>query len=78
MKKLAVLSILLALLSRAANAEEDRRTATQEPSSPNYESPILSLLLLPVNVLIKMASVLGPNDSTNAGHDRAPADRPSR
>jgi hypothetical protein len=36
----------------AADQREGRREA------PHYESPILSLLLLPVNLLIRMTSVL--------------------
>jgi hypothetical protein len=44
---------------------------TAEPEAENnrpaerqtYESPVLSLILLPVNVLIKMASLFGPNEA---------------
>ena len=57
-------TLLLALLLAAPGlrAAEDAVERKKEPG-PTYESPVLSLLFLPVNVLIKMASVFAPQDS---------------
>lgn len=44
-------------LEAADEGEETRKTAP-----PSYESPILSLLLLPANLLAKIASLLAPGE----------------
>ncbi|MBI2963839.1 MAG: hypothetical protein HYY35_08805 [Deltaproteobacteria bacterium] len=64
----AALAALLLLAPVASAADDDREPA---PSEQADQSPILSLLLLPVTVLIRMASVLGPDESgkTAAGGD---------
>jgi hypothetical protein len=62
-KTIASLLAWFALAGPALAAEESQ---SQRSESPAYESPVLSLLLLPVNVLIKMASVFGPTN------DKAP------
>ena len=63
-------TLLLALLLAAPGlrAAEDTEERKREPA-PTYQSPILSLLFLPVNVLIKMASVFAPQDSAKAPRD---------
>ena len=63
-------TLLLALLLAAPGlrAAEDAVERKKEPG-PTYESPVLSLLFLPVNVLIKMASVFAPQDSAKAPRD---------
>ncbi len=48
-------------LEAADEGEETRKTAP-----PTYESPILSLLLLPVNLLAKIASLLAPSEPPKA------------
>lgn len=58
MRKIALLFAWLVLAAPLlAEDDEERRK-----DSPPYESPVLSLILLPVNVLIKIASVFGPQD----------------
>ena len=58
MRKTALLLAWLAILPSLGAADEGDEA--RETTAQTYESPILSLLLLPVNVLIKMASVLTP------------------
>jgi hypothetical protein len=60
MKK-AIIFVLVAALSTAplTSAAEPQPTESKDPNAPTYQSPILSLLFLPVNLLIKMASVMG-------------------
>lgn len=72
MRKLVILSVLSVLLALSSTslAEEERREGAKE--SQTYESPVLSLLLLPVTVLIRMASVFEP-----AGGAGKAAPRPS-
>jgi hypothetical protein len=48
-------------LEAAEEGEEARKTAP-----PTYESPILSLLLLPANLLAKIASLLAPSEQPGA------------
>jgi hypothetical protein len=64
---LAVLLLLAAPRCFAGDEERDRQKQPQ-----TYESPILSLLFLPANVLIKMASVFGPkqDDHPKPEHPR--------
>jgi hypothetical protein len=70
MRTAALLLAALLLVAPAARggdeAEERKKT-----SEPTYESPVLSLLFLPVNLLIRMASVLGPEDSHKPSRDAA-------
>ncbi len=73
-KTIASLLAWIALAGPALAAEE---TQSQRSDPPSYESPVLSLLLLPVNMLIKMASVFGPaNDKVP--RDSRPADDSSK
>ena len=67
---LALIIALLAAVVPLASAEE---TEQRRKETPTYESPLLSLLFLPVNVLIKMTSVLTPDDSAKASRDKTPA-----
>jgi hypothetical protein len=64
MRKITALSSMLLILLRPAAARcdgKDPESSQRQPES--YESPVLSLLLLPVNVLIKMASFFGTDES---------------
>jgi len=58
------LVLLLAFTRPALGANEV--SSDDQRQAPTYESPVLSLLFLPVNLLIKMASVFGPEDSAKA------------
>lgn len=62
MKKVAIFALLVALSAApiASAAEQPPPAESKDPNAPTYQSPILSLLFLPVNLLIKMASVMGP------------------
>jgi len=64
--------ITLAGPALAADEQQSHRTESQ-----GYESPVLSLLLLPVSVLIKMASVFGP-ENDKVPRDSRPADGSSK
>jgi hypothetical protein len=64
-KTIASLLVWIVLAGPAFAAEE---TQSQRSESPSDENPLLSLLLLPVNLLIKMASVFGP------ANDKPPRD----
>ena len=68
MKKTAILLVSALLCGPAAFAEEEKQTPQErrDPAAPTYESPVLSLLFLPVNLLIKMASVFGPDQSSSS------------
>lgn len=55
-----LLSVLCARPARSAEPAADGSAAVERQT---YESPVLSLILLPVNVLIKMASLFGPDES---------------
>lgn len=70
MRRIAALSSLLLILFGpvARGGEDEARSA--ERRQPTYESPILSLLLLPVNVLFKVASLFG-------GEEPAKTERPT-
>jgi hypothetical protein len=60
--RILVVALLLGFLAPgafAADSEEERRR--REPQT--YESPLFSLLVLPVTVLLKMASVFEPEKS---------------
>jgi len=54
--------LLLALTLAAAPCLAEERDRDQPKEAKTYESPILSLLFLPANVLIKIASVFAPRD----------------
>ena len=62
MKK-ATIFVLFVALSTAplASDAEQQTTEPKDANAPTYQSPIVSLLFLPVNLLIKMASVMGPS-----------------
>lgn len=62
--RFAALVVVLALAAPAFGGDETR-TATKEP--PHYESPIVSLLFLPVTLLIKIAEVVSPEPAPKAG-----------
>lgn len=64
--------------SASAIAGEKERDRSGE-SADHYESPILSLLFLPVTVLIRMASVFAPAESATGEPRRSSsADRSQR
>jgi hypothetical protein len=73
-KTIASLLAWITLAGPALAADEQQ---SQRRESQSYESPVLSLLLLPVNVLIKMASVFGPEDDKGP-RDSRPADGSSK
>jgi hypothetical protein len=74
--KKTIASLLASLvLAGPALATED--TQSQRSESQTYESPVLSLLLLPVNVLIKIASVFRPSNDPPP-RDSRPADNSSK
>ncbi len=58
MKRAALLAVWLAVVPSLTTAEENEEASQASPRES--ESPILSLLLLPANLLIKIASVLAP------------------
>ena len=65
MKKLVVVISLLALSAVPVFSAQDEEPREQKESgAPTYESPDLSLLFLPVNLLIKMASITGPKSTS--------------
>jgi hypothetical protein len=75
MKK--TIASLLACIALAAPTLAAEDTQSQRSDPPSYESPVLSLLLLPVTMLIKMASVFGlANDKVS--RDSRPADNSSK
>jgi hypothetical protein len=61
--RFAALAVVLALAAPTF-AGEEARPATREP--PHYESPIVSLLFLPVTLLIKIAEVVSPEPAPKA------------
>ena len=75
MNKIALLLVWMAVVTPVL-AEEQNESRRKEPQT--YESPVLSLLLLPVNVLIKMASVFGPTEPDKTVHGAASADSSSK
>ncbi len=75
MNKIALLLVWMAIVMPVL-AEEQNEPRRKEPQT--YESPVLSLLLLPVNVLIKMASVFGPTEPDKTAHGAAAADSPAK
>ena len=71
MKKSAVLLLSFLLCAPASFAADDDKAEQKQPGAPTYESPILSLLFLPVNLLIKMASITGPSSSSSSSSQPA-------
>ena len=63
-----LLAVLLLTAPRVRGAD-DESEKSRKAGEPTYESPVLSLLFLPVNLLIRMASVLGPDDSHKPTRD---------
>lgn len=74
MKKSAVLLLSFLLSVPAAFAADDDKAEQKQAGTPTYESPILSLLFLPVNLLIKMASITGPKSSSTASQGSSSGD----
>lgn len=64
MAAIALTGLLLSAVCAPAVRAADPETADNraDGSGTTYESPVLSLLLLPVNLLIKMASLLGSGE----------------
>jgi hypothetical protein len=67
MKTMALLLVLV--LGAAAVGIADESEERRKAPAPTYESPVLSLLFLPVNVLIKMASVFAPAEPPKASRE---------
>ena len=64
MRKLTSFILFVALSTAPlASAAEPQTKEAKDPSAPTYESPIVSLLFLPVNLLIKAASVMAPSST---------------
>ena len=64
------------VLAGPAMAAEDAQSRQAE--SQTYESPVLSLLLLPVNMLMRIASVFAPARDNTPRTDSRPADGSSK
>lgn len=60
MRRSIAVALLLACFGAplVVGAEDPKEGRAREV--PHYESPLLSLLLLPVNLLIRMASIASP------------------
>jgi hypothetical protein len=65
-----LLAVLLLTAPTVRGADDDSEKP-RKPGEPTYESPVLSLLFLPVNLLIRMASVFGPGESQKSTRDSA-------
>ena len=74
-KRVALLLVWIAVAAPALAAEESE---SRRKELETYENPVLSLLLLPVNLLIKMASIFGPGETDKAPRDSRPADSSSK
>ncbi|MGH7898100.1 MAG: hypothetical protein ACREQQ_09115 [Candidatus Binatia bacterium] len=71
MRKTVLFLLTLAFGAAVSGFAGDEERERQEVR-PTYESPILSLLFLPANVLIKIASVFAPqNDERQAQPERS-------
>ena len=68
-RTVALLLAALLLTAPTVRGGDDDSDKTRKPGEPTYESPVLSLLFLPVNLLIRMASVFGPDDSHKPTRD---------
>jgi len=78
LRRLAAIAALVLLCGSLAGAAEDEDRARKEQGGPTYESPVLSLLFLPVNLLIKMASVFGPGSAPSGQQDRPTSSTPTK
>ncbi len=61
-----MIALLLIWTAVAASAQTPEESQSRRKESEAYESPVLSLLLLPVKVLMKIASALAPNETDEA------------
>jgi len=75
MKKIIGLWLLWMTVAAFAQTTEESRPRQKEPES--YENPVLSLLLLPVKVLIKIGSVFGPGEGDEVRRGPRPASNSS-
>jgi len=66
MRKATILLLAFLVCVPFAFAADDDAKEQKQPGTPTYESPILSLLFLPVNLLIKMASVMPKPSQTSS------------
>lgn len=73
MKRNVVVSIVLLSMILASVGGAESEPAQRPEERQTYESPVLSLILLPVNLLIKMASLLGSEPPAKQG---APSSTP--
>ena len=74
MRRIALVTALVIAvgpLARAGDTDERKKETT------TYESPVLSLLFLPANVLIKLASLLAPQDSADSAKASRESARPA-
>jgi hypothetical protein len=69
--KRTVFLLALALIVSPCLAGGQDNERQKEPAT--YQSPILSLLFLPANLLIKMASVFGPEEAPKQSKPERPA-----
>jgi hypothetical protein len=65
MRRPTILLVSFLLCASPLLATEDDTKEQKQQGAPTYESPLLSLLFLPVNLLIKMASVMPKAPETN-------------
>lgn len=72
------IALLLAWIAVAAPVLAADEPESRRQESETYESPVLSLLLLPVNVLIKISSVFGPGETDKSPRDSRPAGSSSK
>jgi hypothetical protein len=76
MRKLAALSSVLLVLAAPLARGAEGETKAADRRQETYESPLLSLLLLPVSVLIKVASLVGGEESTKDERPKSPEHSP--
>jgi hypothetical protein len=70
MKKIIGLWLLWTTVTVSAQTTEESRPRQKDPES--YENPVLSLLLLPVKVLMKIGSVFAPGEGDEPGRGPRP------
>lgn len=61
-RKAVALCALAAVLLEIAPARGAEERSPREGETPRYESPLVSILLLPVTVLLGIASVFRPDE----------------